>query len=545
MRVITILLLLFIPTTLFCQTYQSEVKDDDYMPMTLANMKFSPPYNFQTSEITTVQVNTSANGMNIVDDAANEPSLGVNPLNPNEMVIGWRQFDNIGSNFRQAGIAYTEDGGVTWTNLPPIEAGLFRSDPVLATNSDGKFFYNSLAEDFSCDVFATTDLEDWSDQTYAYGGDKQWMVIDNTETSSNGNIYAIWKAEFSDCDGNFTVSYDGGETYEPCTSVTNNPTRGTLTVDPDGAVYACGGWAGTYRILRSESASDSNLNLDWEYSTVVDLKGQQALYAGPNPNGMLGQVWIATDHSDLETRGNVYLLSSTERNDNSDPCDVMFSASTDNGQTWSEAIKINDDNSTTNWQWFGTLSVAPNSRIDAVWLDTRDFPGDVQSSLYYSNSYDGGLTWSENERLSEEFDPHLGWPNQSKMGDYFHMVSTDEHAFLAWGGTFNGEQDIYFSKITPSTPPTSMSVFEDKNEIKIYPNPFEEALFLEIPAEAEVITEISIYDIDGRAMVSNFEKNYNKRIALNDMIAYCVSGVYFVKVSFEEGLPQYVRVVKK
>ena len=52
-------------------------------------------------------------GLNIVGDAANEPSIAMDPLNPDMMVIGWRQFDTISSNFRQAGYGYTTDGGLT------------------------------------------------------------------------------------------------------------------------------------------------------------------------------------------------------------------------------------------------------------------------------------------------------------------------------------------------------------------------------------------------------------------------------------------------
>jgi len=99
------------------------------------------------------------------------------------------------------------------------------------------------------------------------------------------------------------------------------------------------------------------------------------------------------------------------------------------------------------------MSVAPNGRIDVVWLDTRNDPGGYDSELYYSNSTDGGLTWSANEQMSESFDPHVGWPIQQKMGDYFDMVSDDGGAHLAWAGTFNGEQDVYYSYITPESLP--------------------------------------------------------------------------------------------
>ena len=60
---------------------------------------------------------------------------------------------------------------------------------------------------------------------------------------------------------------------------------------------------------------------------------------------------------------------------------------------------------------------------------------------------DGGVTWSVNERLSDAFDPQLGYPNQDKMGDYFHMVSDLVGADLAYAATFNGEQDVYYLRI--------------------------------------------------------------------------------------------------
>src|SRR5687768_16731098 len=40
-----------------------------------------------------VQVNVSPAGANIVGDAANEPSIAVDPTNHDRMVIGWRQFN--------------------------------------------------------------------------------------------------------------------------------------------------------------------------------------------------------------------------------------------------------------------------------------------------------------------------------------------------------------------------------------------------------------------------------------------------------------------
>ncbi|MDV7395262.1 sialidase family protein, partial [Arthrospira platensis SPKY1] len=117
-------------------------------------------YYYRDAMVETVQVNVDADGQNIIGDAANEPSIALDTANPNRMVIGWRQFDNIASNFRQAGFAYTSNGGQSWNNIGPINPGVFRSDPVVDIDSDGTFYYNSLTSNngnYTCKVFRSYD----------------------------------------------------------------------------------------------------------------------------------------------------------------------------------------------------------------------------------------------------------------------------------------------------------------------------------------------------------------------------------------------------
>ena len=113
--------------------------------------------------------------------------------------------------------------------------------------------------------------------------------------------------------------------------------------------------------------------------------------AAPNPGGLLGQVWIAVDRSTGRRAGDVYLLGSVDP-PGADPLDVHFVAQ----HRRRRDLVARRCASTTirrrrNWQWFGTLSVAPNGRIDAVWNDTRGAGSRQRSAqLYYSYSSDGG-----------------------------------------------------------------------------------------------------------------------------------------------------------
>ena len=132
--------------------------------------------------------------------------------------------------------------------------------------------------------------------------------------------------------------------------------------------------------------------------------------------------------------------------------DVMFVRSTNGGQTFSAPHRINDDPVNHNkWHWFGTLSVAPNGRIDSVWLDTRNAANNTDSQLFYSYSTDGGNTWSPNVAVSNSFNPFLGYPNQNKMGDYITIVSDNTGGNVAYAATFNREEDVYYLRVPENT----------------------------------------------------------------------------------------------
>jgi len=423
----------------------------DNPPAYIFRIETSPRMVSQFGPFTSHQVNVDAGGHNILGDAANEPSICVDPTNANRMVIGWRQFDSIFSNFRQAGYGYTTDRGMTWRFPGVLENNVFRSDPVLNSDNAGNFFYLSLLQNFFDDLWRSLNGgQSWARLGLATGGDKQWFTIDRTNGMGHGFQYQFWSTDGNNYAGRqFSRSTDGGITWMNPIDIPNQPVWGTLDVDANGNLFIGGGDEGSqFWCIRSSNAQNGGLIPIFDQVTAVNLGGSIVSSGLINPEGLAGQIFLAVDRSGTATNNNIYMLASVQPTGATSGTDVMFVRSTDGGRSFSAPRRINDDPiNHSKWHWFGTFSVAPNGRLDAVWLDTRNAANNTDSQLFYSSSADGGDTWSGNIALSNSFNPFIGYPNQNKIGDYITIVSDNTGSNVAYAATFNGEEDVYYLRV--------------------------------------------------------------------------------------------------
>jgi hypothetical protein len=437
----------------------------DNPPAPPQKMETSPPMISQFGVFTSYQVNVDAQGNNIVGDAANECVISVDPTDGNKMTIVWRQFNNVTSNFRQAGWGYTSDGGLHWTFPGVLQNGVFRSDPVTQSNEVGNFFYLSLQSDqnlsFFCDDLwrSTNGGQSWVERSPdrgAGGGDKEWFTIDKTGGPGHGFQYQA--DDGINCNGGgvqFQRSTDGGVTWQSPINIPNGPVYGTLDVDTNGNLFI-GGEGNTFYCVRSSNAQIGNQTPTFDRVTAVNMGGDLT-GGGINPGGLDGMLFLAIDRSGGATNNNIYMLASVAPPGRS-TTDVMFVRSTDGGLTFSAPQRIDDDPvNPSKWHWFGTFAVAPNGRLDAVWYDSRIAANNTDSQLFYSWSTDGGVTWSPNVAVSNAFNPFEGYPNQSKIGDYITIVSDNTGGNVAYAATFNfnpnrgqHEEDVYYVRVSPS-----------------------------------------------------------------------------------------------
>jgi len=445
----------------------------DNPPAFIFRMETSPRMISRYDTFTSYQVNVDANGNNIVGDAANETSIAVDPTNPSKMTIGWRQFNSVTSNFRQGGWGYTTNGGTTWTFPGVLENNVFRSDPVLNSDETGNFFYLSLLQSLCDNIWRSINGgQSWTrlqPDGGAGGGDKQWFTIDKTNGTGHGFQYQATDTSTCSGSGLFSRSTDGGVTWMTPIGIPNSADLGTLDVDTNGNLFIGGEgeFNNQFYCIRSSNAQIGNQTPTFDQVTAVNMGGGLA-GGGINPAGLDGQLFLAIDHSGGATNNNIYMLASVEPPGRS-TTDVMFVRSTDGGLTFSPPHKVNDDPvNPSKWHWFGTFSVAPNGRLDAVWYDSRNAANNTDSQLFYSFSTDAGVTWSANVAVSNSFNPFEGYPNQSKIGDYITVVSDATGGNVAYSATFNfnparnqHEEDVYYVRVSPGAP-VAQSAFSRK-----------------------------------------------------------------------------------
>src|SRR5258708_815686 len=230
------------------------------------------------------QVNVNPGQQNIPGDAANDPSVCIAPTNPNHIAVGWRQFDTTNSSFRQAGWAYSTNGGLDWTFPGALVAGEFRSDPVLAADANGWFYYLGItnANTLYCELQRSTNGgKTWQPVASALGGDKEWMAIDTTSGSGRGNIYQVWSPFYNYYNNQtqiFTRSTNGGQNWMTAIGLPHSPYFGTLDVGPGGELYMFGSAIDIvpFVVNRSTNAQIRSVTPIIDQTTRVNLGAQPA-----------------------------------------------------------------------------------------------------------------------------------------------------------------------------------------------------------------------------------------------------------------------------
>ena len=157
---------------------------------------------------------------------------------------------------------------------------------------------------------------------------------------------------------------------------------------------------------------------------------------------------LAWDRTGGPHSGRVYLVYTLEQQNESDNTDIYVEYSDNNGATWSEAKRVNDD-ATTNSQFLPKIALDPTSgKLAVVWYDARNdlgtggtgdtdgLPND-DAQFWGAFSTDGGGSFAPNIQISAGTSNSHDSGNGIDYGDYTGLSFYGGIAHPAWSDNSN------------------------------------------------------------------------------------------------------------
>jgi uncharacterized repeat protein (TIGR01451 family) len=429
----------------------------------------------------------------------NETTIAINPTDTTNLVGGANDYrSGAGSG---CGFYASFDRGQTWTNqalLPFVDADndsvvdfTEAGDPAVAFDSGGNAYY--LCMNFNRDgagngiqltqyVFKSFDGgATWGPPVLALGTpqgtpiDKGHIALDIGGTSPfHGNVYVAGTNFGGPSDIIFNRSTDGGNSFDGCTTppcfgqVLNDTSSGVqganIAVADDGTVYVV--WAqnfgGTDQRLMMDFSTDGGVNFGTDVQVHTFLSIGNPGGQGVRPLNRVNSFPVMkVDPSDPSV---LYFLWSEDPGADvgDDDSDTMFKrCDFDTGTstlTCNPAKRINDDINPAgdfHSQFFPWMAVDPtDGSVNIVWYDDRDDPdrtdGQPLVDLYFASSSDGGLSFSQNLRVSENSSDTSVNFNPPFFGDYNGIDALDGVAYPIWTNNDpnpTSDQDVFVTQI--------------------------------------------------------------------------------------------------
>ena len=387
-----------------------------------------------------------------------EPSIAINPTNPDNIVAG-AILDRV---------YFSDDGGVTWEKDKLRSSYGVYGDPVIQADYQGNFFYAHLSNP-NGRAYADTSFLDrivfqkstdggisWSDGSYTLprspkDQDKHWLAID----PKTNDIYVTW-TEFDLYDSPleehrsrilFSRSTDTGEKWTDPVVLSqregdcldeDNTTEGAVPcVGPDGQIYVA--WAFNEKIYFDKSYDKGKTWL--EEDLIVSDQPEGWVIDIPGLSRCNGMPVTAVDRSDSPYKGTIYVNWGDQRN-GIDDTDIWIAKSENEGESWSEPIRVNNDVPGKH-QFLSWMDVDESTGYIYVVFYDRRAHEDFSTDTYLAVSKDGGTSF-ENIKINDtSFIPSAS----VFFGDYNDISVIDGRVRPIWTQLNKGKLSIWTALI--------------------------------------------------------------------------------------------------
>ena len=398
-----------------------------------------------------------------------EEAIAVNPTNPKNIVI----VTNVGH--REAGLTagmfkgVSFDGGATWTtsiigNFDNL--GDSCCDPSLTFDEFGNLFMTYLYQtENTVPIALSTD------------GGLTFNVIQNitappksTPTKSSGDNRGLFRfvdqPTITAAKGEVWVVFNAGgplfATGAPVAGLgqvgaffagevvpgSNNCTYGDIAIGPSGQIMqACNltesgqGGGKVYINVDPDGLGPAGFG-DRVFVAATHVGGFD--FIPPQPDRSVdAEAGLAWDRTGGLHNGRVYIVYTKEQQNESDNTDIYVRYSDDNGATWSDGLRVNDDN-TTNSQFLPKIALDQTTGdIAVVWYDSRNDLGgggtgdsdgiaNDDAQFWGAFSTNGGVSITPNIQISGGTSNSHVSGNGIDYGDYTGLSFVGGIAHPAW-----------------------------------------------------------------------------------------------------------------
>jgi hypothetical protein len=401
-----------------------------------------------------------------------------------------------------SGAAYSTNGGASFTDIGPMNPGtatgnFLGGDPGVNCSDANTFYYSQIFDyiDSNFNFFGAISVnkstdggKTWADPIPAVSKngshllDKPWSTIDPSNKSRMFVSYTDFDFSFSSatCGANirtaveFVESDDGGATWSATPHVAievcgNAAVQGSqMAVDSHGTLYISWVNLGSNfpfgpRSIQISSFKSATLSAPVTVEANVQPGGDSYYLQGEFRDFL--DMAMALDHSGTASDGNLYITWADGRDKIvPDPLaiqgfyaydDVLLRTSSDGGNTWSSARKVNSDIQSRlgsgHDHFQSGIAVDNRGVVGVCWYDRRKDNENFAIGRDCGESTDGGFTFTDANIGMSAFAPTHGndvFINAIYMGDYDQLTSDFTNANSGFVGAFEnqtnrGNPDVY------------------------------------------------------------------------------------------------------